>query len=207
MATCFDPHLCHLRANIWLTNVIYVNYWPEGDLMWVERFWHIIWRSNSNINKQLYQQKLYMNLYNKVVLFSSLNVHFVETLRDTSDTHLPCLFKHIWLYIQNCLAIVEYFFLVLWCLFFCIYICFREFGLRPLLYEYTKNLRSVHTVAAVVHTNSPVKRVEDLKGKRACFSVYNGVGEYEATAKFVINVQSTLLLSLLKTHVYICKCI
>jgi hypothetical protein len=74
------------------------------------------------------------------------------------------------------------------------------------LYEYTKNLRSVHTVAAVVHINSPIKHVEDLKGKKACFSVYNGVGEYEASAKFVINVQYTLLLSLIKTCVCICKC-
>jgi hypothetical protein len=57
-----------------------------------------------------------------------------------------------------------------------LYVGYREFGLRPLLYEYTKNLRSVHTVAAVVHTNSPIKHVKDLKGKRACFSVYNGVG-------------------------------
>lgn len=57
-----------------------------------------------------------------------------------------------------------------------LYVGYREFGLRPLLYEYTKNLRSVHTVAAVVHINSPIKHVEDLKGKRACFSVYNGVG-------------------------------
>lgn len=143
-----------------------------------------------------------MNLYNKVVLFSSLNIHFVETLRDTSGMHLPCLFKHIWLYIQNFLAVVEYLFLV----FFCIYICFREFSLRPLLYEYTKNLRSVHRVAAVVHINSPIKHVEDLKGKRACFSVYNGVGEYEASAKFVINVQYTLLLSLFKTCICIGKC-
>ena len=147
-----------------------------------------------------------MNLCNKVVLFSFLNVHFVETVRETSGMHLPYLSKHIWLYIQNRLAAVEYFFLVLWYLFFCIYICFREFGLRPLLYEYTKNLRSVHTVAAVVHINSPIKHVEDLKGKRACFSVYNGVGEYEASAKFVINVQYTLLFSLLKTCICMCKC-
>jgi hypothetical protein len=61
---------------------------------------------------------------------------------------------------------------------------FREFGLRPLLYEYTKNLRSVHRVAAVVHTNSPIKNIRDLEGKRACFTVYNGVGEYEVSAKF-----------------------
>jgi len=176
--------------------------WPNAG--W--KFCHILWRSNSNINRQLYQQKLHMNLYNKVVLFSSLNVHFVETLRDTRGMHLPCLFKHIWLYVQNCLAVVEYFFLVLWYLYYWIYICFREFGLRPLLYEYTKNLRSVHTVAAVVHTNSPIKHVKDLKGKRACFSVYNGVGEYEAPAKFVINVQYTLLLSLLTTCICICKC-
>jgi hypothetical protein len=147
-----------------------------------------------------------MNLYNQIVLFSSLNAHFVETLRGTSGMHLPCLFKHICLYIQNCLAVVEYFFLVLFCLSFCIYICFREFSLTPLLYEYTKNLRSVHTVAAVIHTNSQIKHIEDLKGKRACFSVYNGVGEYEAFTKFVINVQYTLLLSLLKSCVFMCKC-
>jgi hypothetical protein len=54
---------------------------------------------------------------------------------------------------------------------------FRDYGLRPLLYEYTKNLRSIHRVAAVVHTNAPIKHIKDLKGKRACFSVYNGVGK------------------------------
>jgi ABC-type phosphate/phosphonate transport system substrate-binding protein len=54
---------------------------------------------------------------------------------------------------------------------------FREFGLKPLLYEYTKNVKSIHKVAAVVHTNSTIKHINDLKGKRACFSVYNGVGE------------------------------
>ena len=57
-------------------------------------------------------KKLHMNLYNKVVLFISLNVHFVETLRHKIGMNLPCLFKHIWLYIQNCLAVVEYFFLI-----------------------------------------------------------------------------------------------
>jgi hypothetical protein len=65
---------------------------------------------------------------------------------------------------------------------------FREFGLRPLLYEYTKNLRSEHRVAAVVHVNSPIKHIKDLEGRRACFTVYNGVGECEISAKFVINV-------------------
>jgi ABC-type phosphate/phosphonate transport system substrate-binding protein len=54
---------------------------------------------------------------------------------------------------------------------------FREYGLRPLLYEYTKNLRSIHRVAAVVHMDSTIKHIKDLKGKRACFSVYNGVGK------------------------------
>jgi hypothetical protein len=120
--------------------------------------------------------------------------------------HLPCLFKHIWLYIQNCLTVVECFFLVSCYFFFCVCTCFREFGLRPLLYEYTKNLKSVHTVAAVVHMNSPIKHIEDLRGKSACFSVYNGVGEYEASAKIVTNVQHTLPLGLLKTRVCICKC-
>jgi hypothetical protein len=68
--------------------------------------------------------------------------------------------------------------------------CFREFGLKPLLYEYTKNLKSIHRVAAVVHINSPIKHINDLKGKRVCFSVYNGVGEYEvSTSQSVINVQ------------------
>ncbi|XP_021919333.1 transferrin-like isoform X2 [Zootermopsis nevadensis] len=57
-----------------------------------------------------------------------------------------------------------------------LFVGYREFGLKPLLYEYTKNLTSIHKVAAVVHTNSPIKHIDDLKGKRACFSVYNGVG-------------------------------
>lgn len=49
--------------------------------------------------------------------------------------------------------------------------------MKPLLYEYTKNLTGIHRVAAVVHMNSPIKHINDLKGKRACFSVYNGVGK------------------------------
>jgi hypothetical protein len=31
MATCFDPHLGHLQANILHAVVIYVKYWPEDD--------------------------------------------------------------------------------------------------------------------------------------------------------------------------------
>ncbi|PNF38438.1 hypothetical protein B7P43_G04014 [Cryptotermes secundus] len=57
-----------------------------------------------------------------------------------------------------------------------LYVGYREFGLRPLLYEYTKNFKSIHRFAAVVQMNSTIKHINDLKGKRACFSVYNGAG-------------------------------
>ncbi|XP_069678938.1 transferrin-like isoform X2 [Periplaneta americana] len=52
----------------------------------------------------------------------------------------------------------------------------KEFALKPLLYEYTKNINRIQRVAAVVPINSPIKRINDLRGKKACFPVYDGIG-------------------------------
>lgn len=50
----------------------------------------------------------------------------------------------------------------------------RQYGLRPLLYEYAKNLEDRYTVVAVVHSDSEIYSFEDLRGKRACFPSYEG---------------------------------
>ena len=46
-----------------------------------------------------------------------------------------------------------------------------------MLYEYAKNLASVHQVGAIVRKDSELKHISDLKGKKACFPLYEGVGE------------------------------
>lgn len=50
----------------------------------------------------------------------------------------------------------------------------RQYGLRPLLYEYAKNLEDRYTVVAVVHSDAEIYSFEDLRGKRACFPSYEG---------------------------------
>lgn len=50
----------------------------------------------------------------------------------------------------------------------------RRYGLRPLLYEYAKNLQDRYTVVAVVHTDAEIYSFDDLRGKRACFPSYEG---------------------------------
>ncbi|KAJ9583794.1 hypothetical protein L9F63_021884, partial [Diploptera punctata] len=55
-------------------------------------------------------------------------------------------------------------------------LAYRNFGLKPVLYEYTKNITTVNQVGAIVRKESKIKHIGDLKGTKACFPSYDGVG-------------------------------
>ncbi|KAK7870386.1 hypothetical protein R5R35_000553 [Gryllus longicercus] len=52
----------------------------------------------------------------------------------------------------------------------------RKYNLTSILYEHINLASTAYNIAAVVLASSPIKSLEDLQGKRACFSQYDGTG-------------------------------
>lgn len=50
----------------------------------------------------------------------------------------------------------------------------REYNLKPLFYETVLDNEKYITIAVIRH-NAPMKKLEDLRGKKACFPVHDGV--------------------------------
>ncbi|XP_049939287.1 transferrin [Schistocerca serialis cubense] len=52
----------------------------------------------------------------------------------------------------------------------------KRYGLKPLIFEYTDSLVDLYRMAAVVRRDSTIKNMTMLKGKKACFTKFDGVG-------------------------------
>lgn len=74
-----------------------------------------------------------------------------------------------------------------------------EFGLRPLMYEYAPEAAGRYVTVAVVLGDSELHRMEDLRGKRACFGAKKGAA--------LVSVWETMRnLSLIATNVERAAC-
>ncbi|XP_063235650.1 transferrin-like isoform X2 [Bacillus rossius redtenbacheri] len=52
----------------------------------------------------------------------------------------------------------------------------RKYKLKPLLFEFSPDTSALYEVAAVVKAGKGIRNIQDLKGKKACFPSYDGVG-------------------------------
>lgn len=50
----------------------------------------------------------------------------------------------------------------------------RDFGLEPILYEFSSSLHGRYAIVAVVRADSAIKTFQDLENKKACFPSYEG---------------------------------
>ncbi|XP_067000972.2 transferrin isoform X2 [Anabrus simplex] len=60
----------------------------------------------------------------------------------------------------------------------------RKYDLKSLLYEFSRTPANMVNVAAVVKSDSPIKSLTDLRGKKACFSQFEGIGWNSVVAVF-----------------------
>lgn len=61
---------------------------------------------------------------------------------------------------------------------------FREKNLKVIMYQTTDDYSELRKSSAIVLSNSTIQLFSDLKGKKACFTRYNGLGEFPDSNRY-----------------------